>query len=455
METHHHIARGALLTGAMVVSWCTRELRDKFGLSRRDIESIGLSDTRLAGCVVSGRKGQFQKRGKIRMKSVWAGVAIMLAFATAGTAASDDNLGLPEVPVPGDNPITDAKVALGDRLFNDVRFSSTGDVSCATCHAPEKAFTDSPLVVAEGINKLTGTRNSPTVVNAAFNQTQFWDGRSPSLEDQAQHPFLNPVEMALPSHDVILEIIRGDAGYVDAFEAVFGVVADDVSMDHVTKAIAAFERVQVSGNSPFDRWYFGGEQDAISDAAKRGFNVFLADGRCVSCHTIEQDHALFTDHKFHNIGVGVNDMQERIPELASAFLRAKADGLDVDVAVLSDADTSELGRFAVNEDLSSMGAFKTSTLRNIAVTGPYMHDGSIATLEEVVEHYNNGGVTNPDDPVNPYLSGGIKPLDLTDEQIADLVAFMEALTSPQFEPVDEEPPPEDSAAAHNSTRGGR
>jgi cytochrome c peroxidase len=147
---------------------------------------------------------------------------------------------------------------------------------------------------------------------------------------------------------------------------------------------------------------------------------------------IEQDFATFTDNQFHNIGVGINAMQDRVPELAQAFLRAKQQGADVDVAVLTDKDTSDLGRFAVDEQLDSMGAFKTSTLRNIAVTGPFMHDGSIATLREVVEHYNNGGATTPEERINPFLSGGIRPLDLTDQQIDDLVAFMEALTSPQF-----------------------
>ena len=338
------------------------------------------------------------------------------------------------VPVPAGNPQTPAKIALGDKLFNDQRFSATGDVSCATCHDAEKAFTDSPLSVSEGINKLTGTRNAPTVVNAAYNQTQFWDGRSPDLEDQALHPFINPVEMALPNHEPLLAIVRGDPEYVEAFDAVFGIKAAAITMTEVTQAIAAFERTQVAGDSPFDRWYFGGEAEAMSEAAQRGFQVFLADGRCVSCHVIEQDQAVFTDHRFHNIGVGINDMQDRVMDVATAFQREKlADpDLDVDIKALTDANVSELGRFAISEQLSDMGAFKTPTLRNIDRTAPYMHDGSVETLLEVVDHYNNGGVTNEGDPVNPFIAGGIRPLDLTDEQKDDLVAFMEALTSPEY-----------------------
>ncbi|MDH3616385.1 MAG: cytochrome-c peroxidase [Gammaproteobacteria bacterium] len=367
------------------------------------------------------------------MKNV---LVILGGLAMASAAMAGSPLGLPDVPIPEDNPQTAEKIALGARLFNDVRFSSTGEVSCASCHVAASAFTDSPLQVSEGIEKLTGTRNAPTVVNAAFNKTQFWDGRSPSLEDQALHPFLNPVEMGLPSHDPILGIVRDDESYARAFKSVFGVKAEAISMDEVTKAIAAFERTEIAGNSPFDRWYFGGEKDAISEQAVRGFAVFLGNGRCVSCHTIEQDFALFTDHQFHNVGIGINDIQEKVPELARTFQIAKNQGMDVDVAVLSDADTSHLGRFAVDDQLSSMGAFKTSTLRNIAVTAPYMHDGSLMTLREVVDHYNNGGVSKEGDPINPFLGGGIRPLDLTEQEIDDLVTFMETLTSPRFEPVD-------------------
>jgi cytochrome c peroxidase len=251
----------------------------------------------------------------------------------AGSVMATTPLGLPPVPIPANNPQTAEKISLGDKLFNDERFSATGDVSCATCHDANKAFTDSPLSVSEGINKLTGTRNAPTVVNAAYNQTQFWDGRSPDLEDQALHPFLNPVEMALPNHEALLAQVRADRDYVKAFESVFGVSPADITMQEVTQAIAAFERTQIAGDSPFDRWYFAGEADALSESAQRGFDVFLANGRCVSCHVIEQDQAVFTDHRFHNIGVGINDMQDRIIAVATAFQRQKLDNPDLDVDV--------------------------------------------------------------------------------------------------------------------------
>lgn len=362
-----------------------------------------------------------------------AAMVLLLLLALPGLApAGEPPLGLPPVPIPADRPQTPEKVKLGDRLFHDTRFSATGKVSCATCHDAKKVFTDSPLRVSEGINKLTGTRNAPTVVNSAYFTKLFWDGRSPDLEDQSRHPFVNPVEMGLKDHEPILQIVRTDPAYVEAFRVVFGKSGDQVTMQEVTEAIAAFERTIVAGNSPFDRWYFGGDAKAMSPAAIRGFAVFLGQGRCVSCHVVEQTTALFTDNRFHNIGVGVNRIQQDVPRLTGEFLKAKAAGADVDVAVLTDKKTSELGRFAVTDQFDDLGAFKTPTLRNVAVTAPYMHDGSLKTLKETVVHYNNGGVTKKGEKVNDFLSGGIRPLNLTERQIADLVAFMEALTSPQF-----------------------
>lgn len=376
------------------------------------------------------------------MKHFRIGAALAASLLWAGGAVAADApearlpLGLPPVPIPEMNPQTPAKVALGDKLFDDKRFSKTGEVACNTCHDPKKAFTDSPLQVSEGISKggkkLTGTRNAPTVVNAAYMTSQFWDGRSPSLEDQALHPPVNPVEMGLPNHDPILKIVRTDPAYVKAFQEVFGKTGKDVTMKEVTQAIAAFERTKVSGDSPFDRYFYGGEKDALTDAQRRGFDLFVNKGRCVSCHVIEQTQAIFTDGRFHNIGVGINDIQAQVPQLAGAYIDAKVKASEVDVKVLGDKRTSELGRFAVTTGFDDLGSFKTPTLRNVAVTAPYMHDGSKKTLRDVMVHYNNGGVTKEGDPVNDFLSGGIRPLDLTDEEIADLVAFMDALTSPQF-----------------------
>lgn len=351
-------------------------------------------------------------------------------IGVAAAAADSRLLGLPALQIPADNPITKEKVKLGDRLFNDKRFSSTGKVSCSTCHAPEKGFTDA-LRVPKGVNNLKGTRNSPTVFNAAFNELQFWDGRSPSLEDQAQHPFINPVEMGLANHDPILKVVREEPKYQAEFKQVFSVEPSKIELKHVLMAIAAFERTMIAGNSRFDHWYYNGEK-TLNAQEIRGFQVYVGNGRCVSCHMIEQTSALFTDNKFHNIGVGINHLpQADIDRLATEFLRADYSKDTVDKKVLTDPKSSELGRFAVTRDITDMGAFKTSTLRNIALTGPYMHDGSLTTLDDVVEHYNRGGASSDSEKINPYLSGGIRPLKLKKREKDDLVAFMNTLTSPE------------------------
>ena len=355
-----------------------------------------------------------------------------LAATSISLAAMAAPLGLPPVPIPADNPQSPEKIKLGDKLFHDKRFSSTGQVSCATCHDAKKTFTDSPLRVSQGINKLKGTRNAPTVVNAAYFHKLFWDGREPSLEEQSKDPMVNPVEMGLPNHQPVLHLVRTDPEYAKAFKAVFGKSGEQLTMVEVEKAIASFERTIVAGDSPFDHYYFGGDKKAMTPAQIRGFQVFMGQGRCVSCHTVEQDQALFTDNRFHNIGIGINQMQKDVPRLAGEFLKAKGQGGNVDKAVLSNPKTSNLGRFAVTDALDDMGSFKTSTLRNIAMTAPYMHDGSLKTLKEVVVHYNNGGVTKKGDRVNDFLSGGIRPLNLSERQISDLVAFMGALTSPEY-----------------------
>jgi len=341
-------------------------------------------------------------------------------------------LGLPPVPVPANNPQTTEKIALGDRLYHDERFSADGKVSCSTCHAREKGFTDN-LRVSKGFNGLTGTRNAPTVINAAYYTSQFWDGREPDLEGQSKQPPINPVEGGLKNHDPIIEVIRGDKNYTSAFKQVFNVNADEINMDHVSMAIASFERTIVAGDSAFDKYMYGGDKSALNEAQQRGLAVYLGKGRCVSCHVIEETQALFTDNRFHNIGIGFKKIKGKESETAAQMLAAKRKGADVDKTVLTQENMSELGRFAVTENPTEVGAFKTPTIRNIAVTAPYMHDGSLETLEEVVDFYNNGGRLKESDPVSGFLSGGIKPLNLTDQEKKDLVEFMNALTSPEYQ----------------------
>lgn len=355
---------------------------------------------------------------------VYAVTLFVVAFPTPLWAGGIP-LGLPVLSVPANNVQTPEKIALGERLFGDKRFSGDGTVSCATCHDPARAFADG-LSTAEGIRKQKGTRNSPTVINAAYYTSQFWDGRRPTLEAQAKDPFLNPVEHGLKNHEPILETIRKDATYPAVFRKVFGVQPGKITIDHVVQAIAAFERTVISGDSPFDRYLFGGEENAITDAAKRGLKLFRTKGRCQDCHRIDQNYALFTDNKFHNLGVGFGEIGDRFMTLARTFRKVRQEGKPIDETVLTRRDVSELGRFAVTLSPSDIGRFKTPTLRNIVVTAPYMHDGSLESLEEVMAFYNQGGEENP------LLDSGIRPLNLTDREKADIVEFMKTLTSPQF-----------------------
>jgi cytochrome c peroxidase len=360
---------------------------------------------------------------------VWLGA---VALGGAAVSVGAQPLGLPPVPVPADNSQTETKIQLGDRLFHDQRFSADGKVSCSTCHEKDKAFTDNRRV-SKGFRDLTGTRNAPTVINSAYMKTLFWDGREPDLEGQSKRPSVNPVEGGLANHEPIIETIRNDKEYTAAFKDVFGVEPGDITMDQVAKAIASFERTVVSGDSPFDRYQYGGDASAMTEAQIRGLELFRTKGRCVSCHIIEETQALFMDNRFHNIGVGFKKIRGKETETAAEFVKSKKAGANVDVTVLTSANMSELGRFAVSENMTEVGAFKTPTLRNIAVTQPYMHDGSLATLEDVVDFYNNGGRLKETDPLSGFLSGGIRPLNLRDAEKADLVAFLKALTSPEYQ----------------------
>ncbi len=335
-------------------------------------------------------------------------------------------LGLPDVAVPAANPQSPEKVELGRKLFMDKRFSADGSVSCSTCHNPEKAFTDG-LPLAVGIKGLKGTRNSPTVVNAVYYTAQFWDGRAATLEEQAKGPFLNPVEHGLKDFNPVIEIIRKDPGYPAMFKKAFGVAPAEITIEHVVKAIASFERTIISGDSPFDRYQYGGQKDAMSEAAIRGLQVYRTKARCQDCHRIEQTSAIFTDNKYHNLGVGFSVIEPDLFETVEKVKKARQSGQKLDDTVLESKKISELGRFVVTLELDDIGRFKTPTLRNVAVTAPYMHDGSIETLEEVIELYDQGGEDNP------MLDSGIRPLRLTDQEKADLLEFLRALTSPEFE----------------------
>lgn len=315
--------------------------------------------------------------------------------------------------IPEDNPLTKGKVDLGRKLYFDKRLSADDTVSCATCHDPNKGFADGEIV-AIGIKGQKGARNSPTVLNTAFLDFQFWDGRALTLEEQAKQPIINPVEMGMPSHDAVVEKISNISEYITDFKNVFG--TDSITIDHIAQAIASFERTLITLNTPFDR-FIAGEDNAISASAKRGWELFQGKARCITCHEFNVSYPFFTDNKFHNIGVAMKDKD--FVDLARKAARTNADP----ATLAHEEASSELGRYLVTKEPKDIGAFKTPGLRNITLTAPYMHNGSEPTLESVVEFYNKGGEPNPN------LDGGIRPLNLSEEEKMDLAEFMKTLTS--------------------------
>jgi len=300
-------------------------------------------------------------------------------------------LGLPPVPIPADNPPTEETIALGRRLYYDAALSVDSTISCASCHNPQLGFADAKCV-SNGVGGKTGVRNSPTVLNSAYLSLQFWDGRAPSLEKQSEGPVANPVEMAHSLKGVVQRLSE-DPSYVAAFEKAFG--PGPITYEKVEKCIASFERTVLSGDSAFDRYYYGHDQAAMTAEQIRGFAVFRdpKKGNCEFCHTVGEKFALFTDNKFHNIGVGFNA-----------------------------GSTTDQGRFVITKQVRQTGAFRTPTLRNVELTAPYMHDGSLKDMKQVMDFYIGAGNSNP------YLDKEIHSLDfLTRQERDDLLEFMKAL----------------------------
>ncbi len=297
-------------------------------------------------------------------------------------------LGLSGLPIPNDNPITRAKVDLGQMLFFEKRLSGDGTVACASCHMPGRGFSNGRKY-GIGVGGRLGLRHVPALVNAAYSKFLFWDGRAESLEEQAKSPMLNPAEMAATEGHIV-RTLSAIAGYRSAFGEAFG--TEEITLERVAKAIATFERTILSGRSPFDRWKYGGEESAISEEAKRGFEIFRGKANCAKCHLINESSAPFTDNKFHNAGIGF------------------------------DEKTPPLGREKFTKNPIDRGRFKTPTLREIAKSAPYMHDGRFNTIEEVIDYFSKGGISNPN------LDTDIKRLHLIPEEKKALAAFLRTLT---------------------------
>ncbi|MDP3092586.1 MAG: cytochrome c peroxidase [Nitrospira sp.] len=320
------------------------------------------------------------------------------AYAEAGPGSGTDyklpqiqGLEDPNTFVPADNPLTAKKVELGRLLFFDKRLSKNDTIACASCHLPGNGFTDGKAV-STGINGLKGGRSAPSSFNRVFSKAQFWDGRAETLEEQSIGPFVSPVEHGFNNHDEMIVKMKKNPGYRKLFQEVFG---REIVIEDVGKAIASFQRTILSGNSAVDRFDLGGDEKALSESAKRGLELFRGKARCTRCHSGFN----FTDEKFHNLGIGW------------------------------DTNTVDLGRYMVTKNPEDIGAFKTPTLREIARTAPYMHDGRFKTLEAVVKFYNQGGIKNP------HQDNTIIPLELTEQEQQDVVALLKSLNGEGWQQV--------------------
>ncbi|MCH1502283.1 MAG: c-type cytochrome [Verrucomicrobiales bacterium] len=321
------------------------------------------------------------------VRSLLASLLGLLALIAA-TGEETPPMGLVSVEHPASNPLTEAKRLLGEKLFFDKMLSRDGSISCATCHKPEEAFAEQGVVRSKGVDGKLGRRNTPSLFNVAFAKNLFFDGRSTSLEEQAWEPILAEDEMGNVSEEKVLERLRVSEAYRGLFKRAFG--NDEPSKETVAKSLACFQRTLLSGSSAYDRWNAG--KPALSEAAHEGYQLFIGRAQCWQCHPLNSEASvLMTDHSFHMTGVPISEV--------------------------ADEPATDLGRFEVTEEPIDRLLFKTPSLRNVALTPPYMHDGSIATLKEVVEFYNVA-----------EGAGELLPLGLGEVEVDALVAFLESFT---------------------------
>ena len=328
-------------------------------------------------------------------------------------------LGLPPVPIPENNTLTAEKITLGRKLFFDRRLSPNDTMSCAMCHVPTQGFTVNETRLAVGMNGQSTKRNPPALYNVAYLRVLFHDGREFTLEDQIISPLTNPVEMANPSMGYVVNKVGKLPSYEEQFRQTFG---EGVSVATLGKALASYERTLLSANSPFDRWYFGKDQNAVSQEVKVGFKIFSGKGQCNTCHTVTKDASLFTDQGFHNTGVAHLQL---IPE--NTVNVDLGGGLTVTMPrtqvneVLTPPE-QDRGRYEITHDPTDLWRYKTPSLRNVVLTAPYMHNGALLTLEEVIDYYDQGGTKSEgQDPK-------IAPLHLSKEEKRALVAYLRSLT---------------------------
>ena len=367
------------------------------------------SNRRESSAIVNRGKRQMRRVPGVltRWIVVFSGLWIVLGQGLVGAGSPADIGPLPPVPVPEDNPLTPEKVELGKLLFFDARLSADGSLACVSCHLPDQGWaTHTPLSPAYPTNM--ERRLSPTLINVAYNKALLWDGRAGALEKQALGPIQNPIHMN-QNLDLLVEKLRAIPDYAKRFQDVFGT---PVTSEGLGKALAAFERTLVTRNAPFDR-YLGGDQQAMSESALRGMELFKGKARCILCHNGPN----FTDSQFHNLGVPAAPLLEH--PLVQASLRFDAKRMNVPEY---DQVKEDLGRYLVTKEDRDKGAFKTPTLRNVTQRDPYMHNGIFQSLEDILDFYDGGGGT---------VSGKsplIQPIGLTIQDKRDLLAFLQSLT---------------------------
>ncbi|WP_405107299.1 c-type cytochrome [Phaeobacter sp. BS52] len=333
-------------------------------------------------------------------------------------------LGLPPLVYPADNPPTAARITLGRQIFFDRALSINNTMSCAMCHVPEQGFANWELATSVGVEGRSVKRNAPSLINVGLLDPLFHDGRDPMLETQFIGPLTARNEMANPSAGRVVSHLQTDNAYNTLFHEAFGAPA---SLDRIGMALAAYQRALTVGNSPFDQWFYGEDQTAVSPSAKRGFELFRDKAGCVSCHSLGPEHAIFTDQQFHDTGYGqMRELERQNPPktLPVQVAPGVIHHVDYDlVRAVSGPRDADLGRYEVTEDPQDRWRFRTPTLRNLAVSPPYMHDGGFSTLAEVIDYYDSGGAGLPgQDP-------RVRPLGLSHREKSDLLAFISTLTS--------------------------
>ncbi len=340
--------------------------------------------------------------------------------------AQNPPLGLPKVPTPKDNPLSREKIELGRKLFFDRRLSLNNTFSCAMCHIPEQGYTSQEQATAVGVEGRTVRRNSPTLYNVAYAERLFHDGRESTLENQVWGPFLAHNEMANPSIGFVTDKLKALSDYRGLFEKAFH---RGPSMETVGQAIASYERTLISANSPFDRWHYGKQPGVLSEQAKNGLELFSGKAGCSRCHVINDRQALFTDNQLHNTGLGYRESMKKQPAKQPVQV-APGISFDMDattIGTVGEEKQNDLGLYEITQNPADRWKYKTPSLRNIALTAPYMHNGVLANLKDVLEFYNKGG--EPNENLDPL----IKPLGLSEAEINALVEFLQALTGDNIE----------------------